>query len=313
LKVAAVQMKAILGNVEANLKSVKQLASNAFNDGAELVILPEFFTSAVGFHPKMLDVVRPINGEPFQLLNLLAKKYNGVIGGSFIALRGEESYNTFVLAFPDGSNYFHDKDQPTMWENCYYIGGEDDGVLETQLGKIGVALCWEFVRTRTATRMLDRVDFVVGGSCWWSTPEQPLTGTSPELRDNVLEMMVETPAKFARMLGVSVIHAAHAGELLCEMPLMPNFTYKSYYVGETQIVDDSGKILARMKREEGDGFIMTDLDLSRKRKPSEPIPNRFWIPNMPQELNQAWEMLNKHGESYYRETTKPYRDKHPLC
>ena len=125
--------------------------------------------------------------------------------------------------------------------------------------------------------------------------------------------MVETPAKFARMLGVPVIHAAHAGELLCEMPLMPDFTYKSYYVGETQIVDGSGKILARMKREEGDGFIMTDLDLSRKRKPSEPIPNRFWIPNMPQELNQAWEMLNKHGESYYRETTKPYRDKHPLC
>ncbi|MHA1884331.1 MAG: nitrilase-related carbon-nitrogen hydrolase, partial [Promethearchaeota archaeon] len=62
MRVAAIQMKAELGNVEVNLKSAKKLANNAFNDGAELVILPEFFTSAMGFHPKMLDVVRPING-----------------------------------------------------------------------------------------------------------------------------------------------------------------------------------------------------------------------------------------------------------
>jgi predicted amidohydrolase len=305
-------MTAELGDVKANLKSAKKLASSAFKEGAELVILPEFFTSAVGFHPKILDVVRPINGEPTHLLDQLAKKYNGIIGGSFIALRGEESYNTFVLAFPDGSLHFHDKDQPTMWENCYYIGGTDDGILETKIGNIGAVLCWEFVRSRTALRLLDRVDIVIGGSCWWSTPEQALVGTPSELRDKALEMMIETPAKFARMLGVHVIHAAHAGYFIGEMPLMPDFQYKSYYVGETQIVDGSGKILARMKREDGEGFIIADVDIKKKWEPSETIPDRFWIPDMPTELKQAWELLNNHGKSYYRETTKPYREKHPL-
>ena len=52
VKVAAIQMTAELGNVKANLKSAKQLASNAFKEGAELVILPEFFTSAVCFIQK---------------------------------------------------------------------------------------------------------------------------------------------------------------------------------------------------------------------------------------------------------------------
>ena len=103
MRVAAIQMTAELGNVKANLKYAKQLANSAFKEGAELVILPEFFTSAVAFHPKMLDVVRPIDGEPTQLLNQLAKKYNGIIGGSFIALRGNEIYNTFVSTFPDAS------------------------------------------------------------------------------------------------------------------------------------------------------------------------------------------------------------------
>lgn len=312
MKVAAVQMKAELGNVKVNLKSAERLARSAFKEGAEMVILPEFFTSAVCFHPKMLDVVRPINGKPIQLLNKLAKEYNGIIGGSFIALRGDESYNTFVLAFPDGANYFHDKDQPTMWENCYYIGGTDDGILETDIGNIGAVLCWEFVRSRTARRLSNHVDLVVGGSCWWSLPEQPLAVTPSELRDKSLEMMIETPSKFARMLGVHVIHAAHAGEFTGEMPLMPDFVYQSYYVGETQIVDGTGNILARLKREDGEGFIVADIDINKKWNPSETIPDRFWIPDMPTELNQAWEMLNTHGESYYRDTTKPYRKNHPV-
>ena len=312
MKVAAVQLKAELGNVKVNLRSVERLARSAFKEGAEMVILPEFFTSAVCFHPKMLDVVRPINGKPIQLLNKLAKEYNGIIGGSFIALRGDESYNTFVLAFPDGANYFHDKDQPTMWENCYYIGGTDDGILETDIGNIGAVLCWEFVRSRTARRLSNHVDLVVGGSCWWSLPEQPLAVTPSELRDKSLEMMIETPTKFARMLGVHVIHASHAGEFTGEMPLMPDFVYQSYYVGETQIVDGTGNILARLKREDGEGFIVADIDINKKWNPSETIPDRFWIPDMPTELNQAWEMLNTHGESYYRDTTKPYRKNHPV-
>ena len=309
MKVAAIQMKAEFTNVKANLEIAKRLASDAFQDGAELVIIPEFFTSAMGFHSKMLDVVRPIKGEPWQLLNQLAIKYNGVIGGSFIALRGEENYNTFVLAFPDGTNYFHDKDQPTMWENCYYLGGTDDGVLETKLGNIGVALCWEFVRTRTARRLLDRVDIVVGGSCWWTLPEREIPGYKSELRETVLEMMIETPARFARILGVPVVHAAHAGDFEGETPLMPDIPYKSYYLGETQIVDGSGKILTRLTREDGEGVIMSNIDLTKKWKPTESIPDRFWIPDMPKELNQAWEIFNKHGETYYLETTKPYLDK----
>ncbi|MHA2184039.1 MAG: carbon-nitrogen hydrolase family protein, partial [Promethearchaeota archaeon] len=281
MRVAAIQMKAELGNVEVNLKSAKKLANNAFNDGAELVILPEFFTSAMGFHPKMLDVVRPINGKPTQLLINLAQKFNGIIGGSFIAFRGKESYNTFVLAFPDGSLFFHDKDQPTMWENCYYVGGTDDGVLETDIGNIGAVLCWEFVRSRTAKRLLNRVDIVVGGSCWWSSPEQFPRGGSPGLRETTFKMMVETPAIFARMLGAHIIHAGHAGDFICDMPFYPDLQYKSYYEGETQIVDGSGEILERLKREEGEGFIIADIDIEKKWEPSETIPDRFWIPDMP--------------------------------
>jgi len=313
MKFAAIQMIAEFGVVEANLKISERLTSQAFNQGADIVILPEFFTSAMGFHTKMLDVVRPLDGKPMQLLQNLAMKHQGIVGGSFIAFRENESYNTFVLVFPDGSTYFHDKDQPTMWENCYYIGGKDDGILKTPVGNIGVALCWEFVRTRTVRRLLGRIDIVVGGSCWWTTPiDSTLPGFSPKLHERNVEIMRETPARFARMLGVPVVHAAHAGDFEGEMPLMPNIPYKSYYLGETQIVDGTGKVLAHLSYEDGEGIVMADIDLAQKWEPSEAIPDRFWIPELPPQLLQTWQFMNRHGEEYYQRETIPYRETHPI-
>jgi len=313
LIIAAIQMMAEFADVEANLRIAERLTSQAFTQGAEMVILPEFFTSAMGYHSKMLDVARLIYGKPTQLLQNLAMKHQGIVGGSFIAHRDNESYNTFVLAFPDGSAYFHDKDQPTMWENCYYIGGSDDGMFETPVGNIGVALCWEFVRSRTVKRLFGRVDIIVGGSCWWTTPiENNVPGFSPKLHERNKEIMYETPARFAQILGVPVIHAAHAGDFVGEMPLMPDVSYKSYYLGETQIVDGSGQILARLRREDGEGIIMADIDLTQKWEPSESIPDRFWIPELPPQLLQTWQFMNKYGEDYYRRETVPYRETHPI-
>jgi predicted amidohydrolase len=305
VKIASVQMKAELGNVEKNLKRAEKLVRRAFKEGAEMVILPEFFTSPVAFNPKMLDVPQPINGEPAQLLQNLASNYDGVVGGSFIAYRNGDAYNTFILAFPDGSMYFHDKDQPTMWENCYYIGGKDDGVLETPIGKLGVALCWEFIRTRTVRRMSGKVDAVIGGSAWWTLPEKSLPGFPKKLHDINLGIMKTTPARFARLLGVPVIHAAHAGEFEGGMPLLPGFPFKSYYLGETMIVDGEGRILERMSRDDGEGFIIADVSFERK-KPSEDTPKGFWIPDLPIQLRLVWWYQNLHGRWYYRIKTRPY-------
>ncbi|WP_290623816.1 MULTISPECIES: carbon-nitrogen hydrolase family protein [unclassified Archaeoglobus] len=305
VRVAAVQMRAELGNVQENMKRAKNLARRAFKEGAEIVILPEFFTSPVAFSPKLLDVPQPIDGEPAKLLKDLAAEHSGVVGGSFIAYRDGDAYNTFILAFPDGSVFLHDKDQPTMWENCYYIGGSDDGILDTPLGKVGVALCWEFIRTRTAKRMLGRVEAVIGGSAWWTLPEKRLPGFPDKLHDTNLEIMRETPVRFARLLGVPVIHAAHAGEFEGGMPLLPGFPFKSYYLGETMIVDAEGRVLERMSREDGEGFVMADVIFER-RKPVESIPRGFWIPKLPIQLRLVWWYQNLHGRWYYRLKTRPY-------
>ena len=305
IKVAAIQMRAVLGDLRANMGQAESLAVEAFRAGAQWVILPEFFPSAVAFHPKMLDVAQPIEGPAMRLLKGLATEYGGVAGGSFIAYRNGHCYNTFVLAMPDGSVYTHDKDQPTMWENCYYTGGNDDGVIGTGDFRVGVAMCWEFIRSRTARRLKDKVDVVVVGSCWWDLPDQRLPGFSDRVSQKNLEIMKDTPSRFARMLGVPVIHAAHAGEFQAGLPLVPGFRYRSHYLGETCIVDGTGKTLARMSREQGEGYVMAEIDLGAKCSPSEPIPRSFWIPDIPAPIRMAWAYQNLHGQRYYRKVTLP--------
>lgn len=300
MRVAAIQMRARLADVDYNLERAEGLLEQGFARGCEMVILPEFFTSGVAFHPDMAAVAMPLEGPALDLLVNAARKHGGYAGGSFICSRGGDNFNTWVLASPDGGYATHDKDQPTMWENCWYLGGGDDGVMETGLGAVGSAMCWELVRTRTVARLRGRVDLLVGGSCWWALPDRavPLPGKRATSERN-LQVMIDTPARMARLLGVPVVHSAHAGDFVCRMPLLPGLPYRSGFLGEAQVVDAAGSVLARLRREDGEGVAIAEIDPGRAA-PSEEPPSGFWIPPLPPLIRLAWFYQNIHGRFYYK-------------
>lgn len=308
IRAAAVQMQPVLGDVDANLARAERLIRAAFEKKAEWVILPEFFTSGMAFHPVMLDAARPVEGEPLQLLQRLAREYCGIIGGSYLAVRGSHIYNTFALALPDGSVRFHDKDQPTQWENCYYIGGSDDGLLDTPIGTIGAALCWELIRTRTVKRMINQVELVVGGACWWGLPDY----VPPEhpLHTENLMLLRSVPVTFSRLMRVPVVFASHAGDFKGYKPPDETTLQHRPYMGETQIVDGHGNVLAHMTRDDGEGVIVADITPGMVDVPPIPLPERFWIPELTAPYLSAWDELNRFGEAYYQRVTMPYHVQH---
>jgi predicted amidohydrolase len=304
MRVAAIQMRAQVGAIARNLSSAEALVREAFRRGAQWVILPEFFPSAVAFTPAMLSARQPLEGPALQLMRRLAREHDGIVGGSFIAQSGHDCFNSFLLVFPNGQYFRHDKDLPTMWENSYYIGGSDDGILGTPTGSVGVALCWELIRSQTARRLLGRVDLVVGGSCWWDLrlPVSPeYAGDQARLRD----LLRNAPANLARMLGVPVVHASHAGEFEGLTPGNESVPYVSRYLGESQITNGNGKVLARMTYEDGEGVITADVTPGQVAGGSAPIPENFWIGELPLIAIKAWEYLNPLGQQYYNTTVRP--------
>jgi predicted amidohydrolase len=251
LRAAAIQITPKLGDAAANLEQVEKLAREALGKGANWIALPEMFTSAAAFHPDMLGAIQPADGAPLQLMQRLAREGNAVIGGSFLAGDNDNVFNRFYLVFPDGSVQLHNKDFPTYWENCYYTKGNDDGVLTTPVGPVGSALCWEFIRSQTARRLLGKVRLIMGGSCWWTLPDDA-PADSPRRADN-LRMCRQAPVRMARLLGVPVVHGAHVGEFKGFFsPELADVAYNSTYLGEAMIVDAQGKVLARRTGSEGE-------------------------------------------------------------
>jgi predicted amidohydrolase len=306
LKCAAIQMQPKLADVAHNLTQADRLIKQAIKQGAEWIVLPEMFTSAVAFHPDMLSAIQESNGKPFQLMKKHAQQSNVVIGGSFLAREGNDVFNRFFLVFPDGSSQYHNKDQPTYWENCYYKGGNDDGILSSTIGDIGSVLCWELIRSRTAERLLNKVNMVLGASCWWTLPDD--VDTDNRLWQDNLTMLQQAPQKMAKMLGVPVIHASHAGKFEGYFsPNLEDVEFNSSYLGESMIVDDRGKILARRSQQQGAGIVMAQVKIRNSLSIKEAIPASFWMPKeMPKEWKESWIRWFDSGQDYYNLITLPY-------
>jgi len=257
----------------------------------------------MAFHPAMPAAVRALNGPPAQLLRNLAREGNAFVGGSFLAWRDGNAYNSFVLAAPNGRMLTHDKDYPSFCENCYYIGGSDDGVLSTVDGTVGAAVCYELVRAKTAARMRGRVGMVLAGTCWWGL-EDSAPADHPG-RKWLLDLLRTTPGRFARLVGVPVVHASHAGHFDGRAWPGDPVPFSSSYLGETQIVNGSGEILARLSREDGEGIITADVTMGQTSSELPPIPDRFWIPEMPDEETRAWKAQLESGHNFYLSSTLP--------
>ncbi|MGH3561191.1 MAG: carbon-nitrogen hydrolase family protein [Mycobacterium sp.] len=298
-KVAAVQQDAVLADVTANLTMCERLADAAAEAGAEIIVLPEFFTTGMGYLPELVDCAQPPDGAAADLLSSLARRHHALVGGSFLCRDADgDTRNTFLLATPHGIAGRHDKDLPTMWENCFYVGGNDDGVLPDTGGfSPGAAVCWEFMRTQSVHRMRGRVDIVLGGSCWWSVPPWPPRALTRRWEDDNAATAAKVASAFARLVGAPVAHAAHCGDVMCRMPMTP-LPYRGHFQGGAVIAAADGRVLARRDRQHGPGFALADVTIGRAAPLDQPAPG-FWLHKRGPVPAACWAYQNWHGRRWY--------------
>jgi len=307
-RIAVVQPALALGRVEQNLRRIEELIRDAHNEHSpQVIVVPEGCTSPNVYAPEIRAVPRPVDGQPLQLLTRLARELGCVIAGGFLAVRGRHAYGTFVLAEPDGAVHLHDKDIPTAWEQYFYRGGDDDGVVRcgTLGATVGLMSGWEWARSGTSARVRDgRAQVVLGGMCW---PSMPLNWAGPLRRwaqhEHALWRLQarELPGQVARLTGAPVAHASHVGPVTGRTPLMPGVAWRTEMLGESQICDRDGTVLARLTLEDGESHAGADVELGVPR-PSEQIPGRYWIPRMSVASKLAWHSMNAQGTVGYRVT-----------
>jgi predicted amidohydrolase len=309
VRVAAVQIVGKVGDLAANVAHAETLATEALERGAQVVALPEFFTTPCFVHPRVRNAIVAADNPAREMLSRLARRYRAYVGGSMLTRRNGEVYNTYCLAGPGGEIQTHDKDLPTMWENAYYVGGHDDGVVETDFGVAGLAVCWELIRWRTVKRFAGRVRYAITGNQWWGIADnwvgaRSVFGALGQFNRYLSE---NAPVELARILRVPVIHASHSGRFEGRFLLVPGSNaavrYASEFVGRTQIVDAGGHVVAARDSHEGAGVVVGDILVGDVARAGPPL-QRFWIPRLPLVHRLSWHQQNVCGRSYYRRSRR---------
>ncbi len=297
MKAAAIQLRPVIADVVANLLACERLADEAGAEGAEWILLPEFFTTGMGFVPKLAGAALPADGPATDLLLRLARRHGANVGGSFLCRDPDgEVRNSFILATPDGIAGRHDKDIPTMWENCFYRGGEDDGLIEVDGLRVGAALCLEFNRSQTVRR-LRGVDLAVGGSFTWEAPDYLPDPVRTRLTASMNRIVRNWAPRFARLLGAPVVEAAHCGNLDCRDQLLP-LRYRCSIGNGAKICAADGTVLAARAPSDGPGHVIADVEPGAVEPLDEP-PDRFWIEPLGPTGEAFWRIQNMHGARWY--------------
>lgn len=304
IRAAAIQVEARVADIAWNIEHASRLVDEAVQNGAELVALPEFFTTCIVYDERVFGCSLPPENPALDMLKEKARRHRIHIGGSYLEMRDGDVYNTYVLVEPDGKVHRHDKDLPTMVENAFYVGGHDDGLMQTSLGPVGAAVCWETVRTQTVARLRGKVGLLMTGSHWWSEPGWNWAhGYWQRFHAGNGRLMERTPRTFAGLVGAPLLHAGHASVIDGGFLILPGTRLtapiRTQLMGETQVIDGEGRLLAHRRYQEGAGVAVADLQLGAVRPRAE-LPLRFWIPKFSPMLYFQWYHQNAAGKSAYR-------------
>jgi nitrilase len=164
VRVAAIQATPIILDAEATIEKAVGLLREAAADGVQLAVLPEAFVPLYPSGAWAKDAASFAGWDAFwELLWANSVEIPGphvdrladacteldmhcAIGVNERELERPGSlYNTLVLIGPGGVLWRHRKLMPTQHERLFHgIGAGDDlGVAETPIGRIGGLICWE--------------------------------------------------------------------------------------------------------------------------------------------------------------------------
>lgn len=144
LCVAAVQMISENGQREANLERASRLVQRASQDAAKLVALPELFSGGYWLTEKAWETAEPQDGPTEAWLRHTARRHAIWLGGSYLQARGEDFFNVFALATPNGDIAGRIPKQQAASIEAYLFRGEiSSHIIATDLGRVGVGICYD--------------------------------------------------------------------------------------------------------------------------------------------------------------------------
>jgi len=149
-KVALAQITCKRGDKKGNIRKIEDNVVRARKQGAELVIFPELSVTGYVLRDQIYELAETIPGQSTNILEKLAGKTGTHIVFGLPELSDKTQatiYNAAVLVGPDGFiGKYRKMYLPThsvFEEKRYFRPGYQTAVFETELGKIGLIICYD--------------------------------------------------------------------------------------------------------------------------------------------------------------------------
>ena len=298
LRAAAVQVESKNGQIEANLEHALRFVEDAAGQGARFILLPEFLATGYIFTKAIWEGGEPREGPTVRWLRENSKRLGVWLGASFLEAEGEDFYNTFVLANPDGREDGRVRKQTPAFAEAYFTRGDPGPhVIKTKLGKVGVGICYENQLAYTPRLMYAQsVDMMLMPHSAPAPMPNPLF--PKKYVDMYNEGLKDLAGHYARLLGIPVIMVNKSGRWQSPIPFLPFIKQDSIFPGLSAIVDSDGRLKAQLGGEEG--VIVQDVTLDPARKTdARPVCSGRWAMKEPAAIN-LFRLVEASGSTWYR-------------
>ncbi|MBW4057114.1 MAG: carbon-nitrogen family hydrolase [Proteobacteria bacterium] len=231
---AAIQFTVKQGDVDANLASVRAALHRVAGEGADLVVLPEMWSS--GFAYKNLNELALRTERIVAELLELSARYKMVIVGSMPEPNGDKVFNSVHVVDNGALAGIYRKIHlfSLLGEDRAFSGGDSWLLADTSIGKIGVIVCYDLRFPELSRRLAVEGAEVICVPAQWPKPRQEHWRTL--LRARAIENQLFVVACNAcGMIG------------------------KLDFFGMSMIIDPKGELLA--EGEESEGEIIAPLDM----------------------------------------------------
>lgn len=225
-RAAAVQTLARLGDIDHNIELVTRYVEQAVRQGAELVVFPECMDTGYLFdsaeHCRALAETIP--GGPFvNALAALSRKYAIYIASGVTEWDPEKEkiFNSGVMFGRNGElvAHYHKQFLATHDQNWFSFGERGCPVVDTDLGRIGLLICFDGRIPEIFRAMaMQGAEVIVDMANFFSMDQADMWG----------------PAR-AYENGVWLVAATKAG-----------YERSIYYPGGSMIVDPKGRVISKV-------------------------------------------------------------------
>lgn len=236
LKTAIIQTDLLWENPSGNKKEFDKRIDAI---DADLIILPEMFTTGFTMNPK--DLAENMNGETLRWMKRKASEKKALIIGSLIIEEDKKYYNRLIAAFPDGNINYYDKKHLFTYarEDRVFTAGNKHLIIEYQGFRIMPLICYD-LRFPVWARNTQNYDLLIYVANW------PI----PRIKAWDLLLKARAIENMSYVIGVNRVGSDDN---------------KIQYSGHSAVLDAFGEeILSFAENESGIKSIILDLDHIKK-------------------------------------------------